>query len=307
MRATIAGSLAFLSALLLAAGIARAQEAYVGDSVCLGCHEKVHDAYAKTLHAKVLVEGARMPLMARGCEACHGPGQAHVEAGGGRGVGAMLAFRAEGPEAVARENEACLACHGRSERLHWEGSPHESRDVACTTCHTLMRNVSDRRQLARATQIELCTSCHLIPRAQIVRNAHMPVQEGFLSCSSCHNPHGSANERLLRRETVNDLCYACHAEKRGPFLWEHPPVMENCLNCHEPHGSNREAMLKVSKPRLCQQCHIPTLHPTEARLGPGEEPEGPVVGSRFLISSSCVQCHSNIHGSNHPSGFAFTR
>ena len=33
---------------------------------------------------------------------------------------------------------------------------------------------------------------------------------------------------MLKEASVNDNCYKCHAEKRGPFLWEHPPVRENC-------------------------------------------------------------------------------
>jgi hypothetical protein len=56
-------------------------------------------------------------------------------------------------------------------------------------------------------------------------------------------------------------------------------------------------MLKLSLPRLCQQCHVETRHPTEARL----------PTNKLVISRACAQCHANIHGSNHPSGFAFTR
>jgi len=69
------------------------------------------------------------------------------------------------------------------------------------------------------------------------------------------------------------------------------------MNCHEPHGGVRDKMLKVSPPRLCQQCHVETLHPTEARL----------PTQKFVIGRACLQCHANVHGSNHPSGFAFTR
>jgi DmsE family decaheme c-type cytochrome len=115
--------------------------------------------------------------------------------------------------------------------------------------------------------------------------------------TSCHSVHGSVTVALINQETVNDNCYSCHAEKRGPFLWEHAPVNENCLDCHDPHGSARQAMLRLNPPRLCQQCHIETLHPTEARL----------PTNRFVIGRSCMNCHTNVHGSNHPSGFGFTR
>jgi DmsE family decaheme c-type cytochrome len=287
------------AALLAAASLARAEEAgYAGDAACLDCHADLADPYAKTIHARVLNEKvARVPAHANGCEACHGPGLAHVEAGGGKGSGALLSFRAESAEAIERENDACLGCHAKAGRLHWSGSVHESRDVACTSCHVVMKNLSEQHQLARRSEGELCASCHLIQRAQMHRNAHMPVREGAMSCSSCHQPHGSVSPALMRQDTVNDNCYSCHAEKRGPFLWEHAPVNESCLNCHEPHGSTRPGMLKLSQPRLCQQCHVASRHPSEARL-----PQ-----NRFVIGQGCLNCHSNIHGSNHPSGHAFTR
>jgi DmsE family decaheme c-type cytochrome len=81
----------------------------------------------------------------------------------------------------------------------------------------------------------------------------MPVREGKIVCSNCHNPHGSATEALLREYSINDNCYKCHAEKRGPFLFEHAPVRENCLSY--PHGTTNEYLLKVSRPRLCAECH----------------------------------------------------
>ena len=70
-------------------------------------------------------------------------------------------------------------------------------------------------------------------RAQLQRSSHMPFREGKVTCTSCHNPHGTPIRKQLFRATVNENCYSCHAERRGPFLWEHPPVMENCANCHE--------------------------------------------------------------------------
>ena len=83
----------------------------------------------------------------------------------------------------------------------------------------------------------------------------MPLLEGKLSCTDCHNPHGSTTSPLLKADSVNEVCYSCHAEKRGPFLFEHSPVRESCLNCHSPHGSDFEALLNVPRPMLCQQCH----------------------------------------------------
>jgi DmsE family decaheme c-type cytochrome len=122
-----------------------------------------------------------------------------------------------------------------------------------------------------------------------------------MECTSCHNPHGSPTPKLLLASSTNETCFTCHADKRGPFLWQHAPVVENCANCHDPHGSTHEKMLKLSRPRLCQQCHQGTGHPIA--------PRSPTVAADypFVFNRQCSNCHVNIHGSNHPSGFAFTR
>jgi DmsE family decaheme c-type cytochrome len=121
-----------------------------------------------------------------------------------------------------------------------------------------------------------------------------------MTCADCHNPHGTSSEHQLRAATVNDLCTNCHADKRGPFLWEHPPVRENCLNCHQPHGSNNDKVLAARRPFLCQRCHITTRHPSTLY-------DGPDLVSNRLFNRSCTNCHSQIHGSNHPSGKTFLR
>ncbi len=293
------GNFVFALSVLLGCPVSVSAEpgAYVGDATCYACHADTKAPYAKTIHARVLTpEAGRSEKMKLGCEACHGPGRAHVEAGGGKGTG-MLAFRADDPENIAVENANCLSCHSGGARTHWKGSAHDSGDLACTGCHVVMENRSLRGQLREENEIETCTGCHLMQRAKTKRDAHMPVREGRLQCSSCHNTHGSVSESLLTHTSVNENCYSCHAEKRGPFLWEHAPVNENCLNCHTAHGSTRQKMLRLEPPRLCQQCHVESLHPTEARQ----------PSNKFVIGGACNSCHSAIHGSNHPSGFAFTR
>lgn len=303
-----------LALALFVAGAAPASGAdggYVGQDTCLGCHEDVLEHYQDTIHYRVFREGnARNERMLRGCEACHGPGAAHVEAGGGKGTGGpdFIAFSGDYAD-VDKQNASCLGCHENGKLLLWEGSPHQMRGKACTTCHNTHVKVSSEHQLKFATEQAVCAQCHLTRRSQTWRDAHHPQREGpargtsdigregFLTCTSCHNPHGTVTEHLLNATSVTDTCFQCHADKRGPFLWEHPPVQESCLNCHAPHGSIHPYMLRVAQPRLCQACHDPTLHPTEARP----------AGSRFVLQQSCQNCHFNIHGSNHPSGMFFTR
>ena len=128
-----------------------------------------------------------------------------------------------------------------------------------------------------------------------------------MSCADCHNPHGTTSKTLLKADTVNETCYTCHADKRGPFLWEHAPVRDNCLSCHNAHGSNHDKLLSTARPFLCQQCHAVAnghaapLYNASQVLGAGGNP------STRILSHSCQNCHSQVHGSNHPAGARFQR
>jgi DmsE family decaheme c-type cytochrome len=266
---------------------------YVGTNVCLGCHSSEAGPFGYTEMGRLVKQGKLT------CETCHGPGSEHVRLGGGVGVGGIISFRTSDDSRTAEENNGiCLACHERGERTMWAGSPHEERGLACTNCHTIMKAVSARFQLATAFQPDTCFQCHKDIRAKTLMSAHMPIGEGKVVCSDCHNPHGSFTEAMLRTDTINDTCYKCHAEKRGPFLFEHEPVRENCLNCHDPHGSVNEYMLKESRPRLCFECH---------GFGHGmvQGPGGFSFGAS--MGQSCQNCHINIHGSNSPAGAVFQR
>jgi len=284
-----------------------APAAYVGNEVCKACHVAQVEKFSQTVMGKIFLHNPRNAMEKQACESCHGPGSNHVSAGGGKAVGGLITFRKDSGESAKVQNEACLGCHQRGIQTYWEASPHASRGVACVNCHTLMEKTSDRFQLAKVgdktpffnkrAQTEVCGQCHLQRKAQLMRSSHMPLREGKMTCTDCHNPHGSPNPSQLKQTSVNENCYTCHAERRGPFLWEHPPAFENCANCHEPHGSVNDRLLKVSDPRLCTQCHMAPRHPAT--------PRG--ANSRFFFNRSCTNCHSQIHGSNHPSGRRFQR
>jgi DmsE family decaheme c-type cytochrome len=273
---------------------------YVGAETCKGCHEEAFNKFGKTRMGRIFLHQARSPQEANACETCHGPGKAHVDAGGGKGKGGLITFAKNDKTPVEQRNAVCLDCHTKGARIFWKGSSHESRNVACTNCHKVMEDTSPKSQLAKATEIETCGTCHLQKRAQTMRSSHMPVREGKMTCTSCHNPHGTVTPSLLKEASLNDTCFTCHAEKRGPFLWSHQPVVESCANCHEPHGSNHEAMLKLARPRICQQCHTESGHPTSPRGREG-------ASQKFVMGRSCNDCHVAVHGSNHPAGFRLTR
>ena len=281
---------------------------YVGSDVCITCHADQGKHFQSTVMGKAFAH-AKNDREKLGCEACHGPGRVHVTSGGGKDT-IPIRFTKDSMNTVEERNDACLSCHSRGNRLFWEGSPHESRNLACVDCHVghepqSRRQSSDARfnsplsdlRGTRLPQPELCLQCHQMRRAQLQRSSHMPYREGKVTCTSCHNPHGTPNPKQLIQATVTENCVSCHPERRGPFLWEHPPVMENCANCHEPHGTNNPQLLKVRMPRVCDSCHDSSRHPTVPTL----------LNAIRDFNRGCTNCHSRIHGSNHPSGNAFLR
>jgi DmsE family decaheme c-type cytochrome len=242
----------------------------------------------------------RTPEAAQGCEACHGPGKAHSD-------DSNVPIRAfEAKKKPGEMNEVCLGCHNRDTHSAWEGSKHDQRGLACGTCHSVHSPKSAEHQLIKPTQTAVCATCHRLQVTKTERAvAHMPVREGKLSCSSCHNPHGSISnvKNLKTGSSVVELCTTCHAEMRAPMLWEHAPVKENCATCHDPHGSSNDRMLVVRLPMLCQRCHAPARHPSTIY----DNNNITVNKSNRMYGRSCVNCHSNIHGSNHPSGQFYMR
>lgn len=294
---------------------------YIGEKACIACHGQEDKHFSETLHAKVFRQNPRNELEGRVCEACHGPGAKHAERPKDKSL--LIGFTKAWGTDVETMNGQCLGCHQGGNRLHWPGSTHAGNKLACSDCHNPMEKLPASGLLARLTINDTCASCHRQQRAEFNKRSHMPLPEGKMTCVDCHNPHGSATRPLLKAENTNSLCYTCHAEKRGPFLWEHAPVRENCANCHTPHGSNHDKLLVAARPFLCQQCHSPSIgHPgnfwnnsntaaSVTKEGPFPNPLFPAgtnsTMSQRMVNRSCQNCHSQIHGSNHPAGARWQR
>ncbi|HVP42403.1 MAG TPA: DmsE family decaheme c-type cytochrome [Terriglobales bacterium] len=254
------------------------QSQYVGSETCKGCHEDLYKNVEGTLHVQTfkLKDAAH-----QGCEGCHGPGAAHVEGGGDKSK--IFVF----PAAKSQEvSQRCLSCHeGKLEQRLFRQSPHNENGVSCTSCHSVHH--SKKEYLLTAAQPAQCYSCHTEQRADFMKPFRHRVDEGLIKCTDCHNPHGTPRDRQLRSSPNQDLiCTKCHADKRGPFVYEHEPVrVEGCTACHTPHSSVYPRMLLTARINtLCLQCHV-------------QIPTG-VHGPQNQYRSTCIICHNSIHGSN---------
>lgn len=296
-----------------------AQDKLAEDAVCTRCHDEYEDkpilAIYQTPH------GQRGDGRTPACQDCHGSSTAHVKnpdkldprplpevVFGTR----LKEVNASAPDT---QNQSCLTCHDAGERANWPGSQHQSHDLACSNCHTV--HAASDPILDKIAQPAVCESCHKSQRAQMHRISAHPVEDGEMTCSDCHNSHGSTGPSLLVKNSVNETCYLCHAEKRGPFLWEHAPVTDDCGNCHEPHGSTTAPLLTQRMPWLCQDCHSADHGAginSGANLADGDVTT--VNGALPLANRSpraqmgaraCLNCHVLVHGSNHPAGTKLSR
>jgi DmsE family decaheme c-type cytochrome len=273
-----------------------------GDAVCTRCHDESEEypvlAIGKTKHGTVA--DGRTPT----CTSCHGESLTHVNkpADAKERPKPDRMFTKTSLTPIESRNEACMTCHRRdSTRSHWEGSTHQLRDVACTTCHQI--HTQQDRVRNKVTQTEVCFSCHKEQRAMMNRPSRHPIPEGKVVCSDCHNPHGSVGPKLVKRDSVNETCYTCHMEKRGPFVHNHEPVSEDCMNCHNPHGTVVENLLKARAPFLCHQCHTPHGPNVPSLLG--RSGAAALTGGKNPVNITqgrgCLNCHTEVHGSNNPS------
>ena len=288
-----------------------AQEALKKDAVCTRCHDESEPTSLLSIYqTKHGVRGdARTPT----CQSCHGESEKHLKGDPNvKGRAAPDVVFKKGTYSASDEqvrSEQCLTCHKGTNRTRWDGGQHEASGLACNNCHQIHQPTD--KVLAKKTQAEVCFTCHKEQRADTHKISTHPLDAGKMSCTDCHNAHGSGGPKLLKKNTINETCWTCHAEKRGPFLWEHQPVSEDCTNCHTPHGSNLTPLLKNRAPMLCDDCHDGP-HNSQAPYGAGlagtqgTKVTNPLTNANNASSSaagrSCLNCHVMIHGTNSPAG-----
>ncbi len=258
---------------------------YAETDVCQTCHQEIWEKhFAGTPHAALLKGGEH------GCQSCHGPGQAHVDAGGDPTK--IIRFETLSPSQTA---VICLKCHQSTmETQKFSTSVHLANGVSCTTCHSPHHSTDVNFMLVKP-QTSLCFGCHKQQQAEFARPFRHRVDVGLVQCSDCHNPHGTERGGQVRSAAGQfAVCTKCHTDTMGPFVFEHAPVKtdEGCLSCHTPHGSTNPRLLQVNNVNfLCLRCHTPNMNGAAGRpVGPNHD--------QSAKYQACTTCHTQIHGSN---------
>jgi len=260
---------------------------------CAECHAEAVASFNSSFHSHAW-QGEN------DCQSCHGSTDQHLN---NQSKSTIISFSKDGGRTAEELTHQCLGCHAKSANLTmWDMGEHKKNDVACVACHHI------HRPRSTVKQPEVCFGCHRDVRSDVNKMSHHPIIEGKVKCSDCHNTHGTLTPHMINAENNNQLCYKCHADKRGPFVWEHPPVEEDCLICHTPHGSRHETLLVEKVVNLCQDCHDTSedfshaARAYDAKAGFGGSETRPHFRAR-----ACLECHHAIHGSTNFNDAQFRR
>ena len=200
---------------------------------------------------------------------------------------------AESPTRVTCLTSKCHTGMSETKFLH---SPIQAN--GCVVCHQLLGPLEKNKKLPTAhpnialdmgkNQAILCLKCHVEWGKSFNEKAHPHSAISKFGCTSCHNPHGADNKKLLKKtEFKQELCLSCHKKddnwEKGKKENIHRAInVENkCLNCHEIHASNKPKLLKAEPAVLCIGCHKYT---TEIKAN----------GSLHtpVKKGECLKCHS---------------
>lgn len=154
----------------------------------------------------------------------------------------------------------CLECHSSKisnfAPIIWdEKYMHQPvRMSQCTICH----KENDRASIKEATN---CFACHDVQRFKGKAYRHPGSEENY--CLSCHQPHSSNHEFLLKDEPVA-FCQSCHTEMKTHR--SHPvegnlrdPIKHRAMTCtstcHTVHLSDYPELIPCGNRELCLKCH----------------------------------------------------
>lgn len=250
-------------------------------AMCVECHQEAADNLKGSAHQQTILDDKSARVIV-GCIGCHSGWEKHLEEPAKDNIVIPTNL------SLPKQAEICGSCHlSDHQATMLTTDPHGRAQLACNSCHTVHGNKA--KSLVKDDLENFCGTCHTNVVAQFKSRSAHPLVTDNIRCSSCH-PADNRKDPVLARG-IDWSCQNCHSEYAGPHVFGHP-VTETylfqgggCTECHNPHGSPNDRLLTQPGNGVCLQCHgIPPAHRT--------------AHSGMAVKIDCVNCHTDIHGSD---------
>lgn len=284
---------------------------YVGTQACVPCHKEVYEKWLLTPHRRTLEEGRKPELS--GCEACHGPGSAHV---------AKPKDKTKVVRLIALDSktvsDTCFKCHKQAEVMHFRTGPHAAAKIKCIDCHdphsngsaTMLRDVDAKQNSLRGLVAEIkdAEQREDIAATPKERDAAAARVMSLSKKKDQLTKEMDSPEYRERRPNESELCLSCHKTQQAQFNQPtHHAIPEGkmqCSSCHNPHGGPRGNLRGETVNETCIRCHAEIPGPYVFQHPPVEEdctichkPHGST--NRSLLKQTepflCLKCHAGPH------------
>ncbi len=236
-------------------------------TLCDGCHSVNFDIVSKTPTEWNV-----------GCEKCHGAGSAHLA----QPVAATIINPARLDFVSA--NDSCIQCHSQGRP---PGNPIAGKYYDWPVGFHMGKRLSDFWALEPHTPGET-TLTHF---ADGTANKHRMQGNDFVTsamythgvtCTSCHDPHGSDQPGMLRKPAAA-LCLDCH--QPGSANGPRAPT----LNAHTHHAAG-------SPGSDCVACHMPLIAETIGDVKVRSHTfrfVSPATSESAQVPNACNACHGD--------------
>ena len=288
---------------------------------CEGCHV-TGLGITRNVNGEFISTSEEMGIS---CESCHGPGEQHVSAGGGKSKYIV------NPEYLAtdRGNEVCGQCHIRVINKEGGSGADFETEYPCiingeditpyipgnTLANYIEETTSDGKSTAgywndnnTSTLGENASeNNHSQKHHQQYQDLTKSVHYNYArnKCYTCHEPHGKGVEgtpQLLRESSNNKLCTNCHSD-----LTKTTKESGNTENIHARHYYSPND----AGGSLCTGCHMPKtaksavdndisshvfdiIKPnTSKAMADYNTANGKTNNPATVITNSCYGCHSD--------------
>jgi predicted CXXCH cytochrome family protein len=235
--------------------------------LCDGCHSVNYD-----IETKAVTEWNV------GCEQCHGAGSAH--AANPKRFNILNPARQD----FVKASDTCIQCHSQGQPLN---NPIAGKYYDWPVGYHAGLKLSDfwrleDHKLGEVTFTHFPDGTAHKNRMQGNDFIQSLMYARGVTCFSCHDPHGSENEAMLRRP-INEVCMSCH----GPNTQNGPHAVSIEAHTHHMPGSAGSQ---------CVSCHMPKIEQTVGNVNVASHTfhfVSPVETDKLKIPNACNTCHQD--------------